>query len=738
MNYPIKKLSLVLAAFVMAVSWAVAFLAAANQTSAAKDSAQTQFDKIIQRAAKSRVEDMLRVCQIMQRLNAADYEAAATAIKTELSSMGAATTGVKYIWANKYQQNAPSDFQHAEIPVITFGQTSISPERPVSKEVKRPALQNSAAIAGIMNDTKIDCHCDISILVKATDSGELLRLATTLKHNGEPMIGSTLDDTAKTSNITRTLLAHKTYYGTQKIGSMAYLAVYEPIFDQYGDVVGALEFLKGFADISYLFDMFENIRIGEEGTLWGLQLNGASAPTLVFMRETKTGEYPPDDVRNLRELKSDFPEIVETAVETGDGKISFRKISPDNENTTHTDVFAAFSYFKPWNMVLGITVHSDNFSAGAEAVSAAVDKSLLMLLCAAALLFAAGMAFAHAAVRAAGENISAIAQSAAALRNADEKSARRTFAATAKFPVEISEIAAIKSAVVSAIKSTAMRNSELGKTAENTRVAAAEMSEKAEQVGKNTESEIGKLADLQSALASIEKTAEILNEAAENTVSGLDMSIAQMKGGSSLLAKLEDNARMLIADSQNVEFQLSDIKERADKIYAVVNTIKLVGERVNMLAVNAAMETERASNASAGFKSIAAEIGKLADSVSISAAQISDMADTMCKSVNSGVLEMKEFSLVMHSCRDSIRNVRETISAAQSTTLEIAPKFEELSRGIRAHAKNVSEIDSGIGTLARRSAETRSDIAELKRNAKNLTATAEAIKLKLENASNAD
>ena len=92
----------------------------------------------------------------------------------------------------------------------------------------------------------------------------------------------------------------------------------------------------------------------------------------------------------------------------------------------------------------------------------------------------------------------------------------------------------------------------------------------------------------------------------------------------------------------------------------------------------------------------------------------------------------------MHSCRDSIRNVRETISAAQSTTLEIAPKFEELSRGIRAHAKNVSEIDSGIGTLARRSAETRSDIAELKRNAKNLTATAEAIKLKLENASNAD
>ena len=67
----------------------------------------------------------------------------------------------------------------------------------------------------------------------------------------------------------------------------------------------------------------------------------------------------------------------------------------------------------------------------------------------------------------------------------------------------------------------------------------------------------------------------------------------------------------------------------------------------------------------------------------------------------------------MHGCKDSIKNVRETVFVAQETTLELSPKFDELSKGISTHTDNISNIEKNLIKLSEKSTESKSVISSL-------------------------
>ena len=356
-------------------------------------------------------------------------------------------------------------------------------------------------------------------------------------------------------------------------------------------------------------------------------------------------------------------------------------------------------------------------------------KRLLSFLlpAACALLFAARLA------GAAESSVEEISRSIRAMQPPNEIAAPRALPSKRRASVSISELDKLRGATTMAANAICAAAEKIRSHADDFSKSAGKLFDKTEQIEMASEKKTSEFADIQSALALISKTAEILDEDSAAAIAGIDKSLAEMKDGSSLLSELEDNARALIADSQSVALQLSVIKDKADRISAVVGTIKSVVERINTLAVNASIEAERTGDTSIGFKAVAVEITKLGDTTAAAAARISEMASAMCKSVNSGVGEMKDFAPIMQGCKESIKNVREAVAAALSTTLELSPKFGEISKGIAAHSENIANIGENLGKLSARSTEARYSIARLKYRASTATATVAAIKLKLKN-----
>ncbi len=729
MRYEIKKILLIIVAISLFLPATYVAFHSAENANEAKKSAEIEFDKITHKTLKLHVDDAMRVCQIMQRITQTAFENTTASLNKKLSSLGTAQTGSHYIWVNAYQQSDPSNAQYFEIPVITFGETPITPQ----KDKKDYAVANSENIATTISTIKNDTLIDISILTKINESGSLLRLATTLQDKEKKLaLASTLDDNDETSEILRTILARKNYHGVLKIGENRYIAVYEPILDKYGDVVGAIELLKNFTDLEYVFDNFGNVRLNEEGYFWGIQLDGTNTASLMFLRDSKTDQSD-NNLQSFYDTGLDISEIIDLALSSGENKIITRSKLSFASSNLEREKITAFSYFKPWNIIIGATIFKDNFATGLKKTESKIENLTALLLPILAVVSAIAFAIAVALSKQFIDTISRLTSAFLSMQNFNEKAAIKELTSSKGKFVPILETEQTRALMLKTAQNISKLVGAIAKKTTELSKESIDMFEKSEHIEKISETKFAKLNDIQSSLLSISKTAELLHEDSTEAVDGIKISISEMKKGASLLEALEENAQTLISDSQDVELQLSIIKDKADKIASVVNSIKNVSERINMLAINAAIEAERADESSEGFKDVANEISKLSDTTTVSVMRISEMASAMLNSVNSGVSEMKEFSMIMRGCRESVKDVRESVSVARTTSLELTPQFDELSSGIDAHADTIAGIEKNLTKLSEKSAESKLKASSLKNRTSTVNATASAIKLKLKN-----
>ena len=707
MKYKINKVFIFFAIWTVLLPSVYFAICMIEKSKDAKAVVADEFYKATLKTVRMHIEDALKVCQITQRTNITEYERASEAIREIIMKLGSVQIDNNFILANTYHQNKPEVLTHSDIPIIKFGDTPITPQKDSSDNLSSNCKILDSHIRTIKNDTNID----VSIMVKTNDAGSMLRIATTiLQSNGKLFLASSFDNTPETQEIARTLLARRTYQGILKIGETHYLAIYEPLIDQYGEVIGAIEFLKNFDDFNYIFDSLSSVRISDNCYLWGLQLDYANTPSIKFFRDTKKSVQSNNDLQELKEIQESIPDIVYTSLSTGDSKVMFKNIESFENDI---DQLIAFAYFKPWNMIFGITINKENLQTNAQNLESQIDKRIALLFPIFIILLAIAVMKAKSLSQKIVNEIIGISNAIECIQKFDNQTALKLLHNSQSNLLMIAEVEEVR-------KFTLITADTLEKLLRNIKIKVAnfaesskDIAEKSLHIEKASENKSSKLSDIQNSLNLINKTAEILNEGATEAIVGIEKSINEMKDGTTLLIELENNAKALMSDSQNIALLLSVIKDKADKISNVVNSIKSVSERINMLAVNASMEAERNIEISGGFKDVSNEITKLSDITAVSAMRISEMASAMCKSVNLGVSEMKKFSLIMHGCKDSIKNVRESVFVAQETTLELSPKFDELSKGISTHTDNISNIEKNLIKLSEKSTESKSVISSL-------------------------
>ncbi|WP_447760326.1 methyl-accepting chemotaxis protein [Sphingopyxis panaciterrae] len=221
---------------------------------------------------------------------------------------------------------------------------------------------------------------------------------------------------------------------------------------------------------------------------------------------------------------------------------------------------------------------------------------------------------------------------------------------------------------------------------------AAQLSERAQQTGRDAVSVAGATAQTLAGLQSLGARGHALAAAMAQIVDDGGRARAARQDARLTIAQASDRAAALRAASQSIEHMLALIVDMA--------------RRTNMLALNAGIEAAQAGDAGRGFAVVAAEVKTLARQTRSAAGDIAQYVDrirAVIDEVNDGFAEVEKAIGANNGFSDAIDRA---VDGQSATTLTIASYVEQAvsaGREIECRAQDISRgavaVEGGAESL---------------------------------------
>ncbi|MGE4519605.1 MAG: methyl-accepting chemotaxis protein [Desulfobacteraceae bacterium] len=261
--------------------------------------------------------------------------------------------------------------------------------------------------------------------------------------------------------------------------------------------------------------------------------------------------------------------------------------------------------------------------------------------------------------------------------------------------------------------------------------------------------------EMSSGAGSMSRRAESAASAAEELSTGMNSIAASMEQSSSNanavasaaeqmnstireIAQNAEQARKISAEASSKTKDASEEMKRltnaADSVGKVVETITDISQQVNLLALNASIESARAGEAGKGFAVVANEIKILAAQTAEATNDIKAQIDNI-QSVSGLTAEsIGGVTKIIDETREIVESIASAIEEQSAVTNEISENVVQLSAGIQEVNENVAQssevsqtisqdiagVSSSSSEIAENSSQVRDRAADLKKMAEAL------------------
>lgn len=242
--------------------------------------------------------------------------------------------------------------------------------------------------------------------------------------------------------------------------------------------------------------------------------------------------------------------------------------------------------------------------------------------------------------------------------------------------------------------------------------------------------------EMSSGAGSMSRRAESAASAAEELSTGMNSIAASMEQSSSNANA--EQARKISAEASSKTKDASEEMKRltnaADSVGKVVETITDISQQVNLLALNASIESARAGEAGKGFAVVANEIKILAAQTAEATNDIKAQIDNI-QSVSGLTAEsIGGVTKIIDETREIVESIASAIEEQSAVTNEISENVVQLSAGIQEVNENVAQssevsqtisqdiagVSSSSSEIAENSSQVRDRAADLKKMAEAL------------------
>ena len=223
-----------------------------------------------------------------------------------------------------------------------------------------------------------------------------------------------------------------------------------------------------------------------------------------------------------------------------------------------------------------------------------------------------------------------------------------------------------------------------------------------------------------------EATQEMLPRVANTTqrVRGAAEEIARLTQALDTINRRAQESTLVIRQSvtstEKADRSAKLLASASDSIGSVVQLIQDIAGQVNLLSLNATIESARAGEAGKGFAVVAAEVKNLADQTTKATERISGLIENLQTS-SAEVLQ------VLDEIRTTVRNAETVVAGISETMQQQRQTGEAVARSMLEAANNVATIQTSFTTVDTASAGADKSAIELSQSVDHLRSQASAL-----------
>ncbi|MDF2521951.1 MAG: methyl-accepting chemotaxis protein, partial [Clostridia bacterium] len=256
--------------------------------------------------------------------------------------------------------------------------------------------------------------------------------------------------------------------------------------------------------------------------------------------------------------------------------------------------------------------------------------------------------------------------------------------------------------------------------------AVDDMAQGSTELAQNAQTGASRLEELSSDIDNVHDITETMNQYVDESKKAKDKGVDAVD---SLKKAVIDNRQV----TSKVGDKVAELDSRSQKIGVITETIKNITSQINLLSLNAAIESARAGEAGRGFAVVANEIKKLAADTAQSTVEIENIIVEFRRIIEDTKKEMSVAKEAILSTGNMSTATEDAFSTISSAVENVIKKINELVLGAKAMNSNKNEVVRAIEDISAVAEESASTTEEVSASVQEQSANMEQVSASSQN-----
>ena len=265
--------------------------------------------------------------------------------------------------------------------------------------------------------------------------------------------------------------------------------------------------------------------------------------------------------------------------------------------------------------------------------------------------------------------------------------------------------------------------------------ASAELSVQIGQSDAGARQTAERLTEAATAMNEMNVTVQEVARNASNTAEVSSSTRSQAEQGAQIVRESLNSTERVRQVSLMLKEDMAELNRKAESISSIMNVISDIADQTNLLALNAAIEAARAGEAGRGFAVVADEVRNLAEKTMASTSEvgaaitsIQSSIEKSVRAVDNAAEQIAQTASLAHQSGKALEDIVHNAETAAEEVRAIAAASEQQSATSEEITLNISQVNSISSEVARAMGEATQAVANLARQAKNLSSLIDELK----------
>ncbi|WP_164667915.1 methyl-accepting chemotaxis protein [Virgibacillus doumboii] len=295
--------------------------------------------------------------------------------------------------------------------------------------------------------------------------------------------------------------------------------------------------------------------------------------------------------------------------------------------------------------------------------------------------------------------------------------------------------------VANVSESVNSQSEELTQSANEVKSGSEQIATTMQELSSGSETQANSASDLSSTMASFSDKAQGANENGERIQQASNEVLVMTNKGSKLMESSTQQMTKIDQIVKEAVKKVEGLDSQSQEISKLVSVIRDIADQTNLLALNAAIEAARAGEHGKGFAVVADEVRKLAEQVSVSVTDITDIvasiqnessavADSLqggYHEVEQGTEQIRSTSETFNDIDTAVKEMVDRINTVSENLSEIAASSQEMNGSIEEIASISEESAAGVEQTSASAQQTSSSMEEVAASSEDLAKLAEEL-----------